>query len=251
MLNHKILSLGGKGTLFVLHGLFGSLDNWQTIAKQFSKFNKIVLIDLRNHGRSPHFNEHNYPVMSNDIYELCQYLQETKISILGHSMGGKVAMTFAQNHSDMVDELIVADISPRSYPPHHQSILKALNVVDFEKVQQRRDIQNMMSEYINHPGIIQFLMKGVGRNGNQNFYWKFNLKVLTEQIEKIGEAQNPSLQFNGSVHFIHGANSDYILEEDKILIERIFPNARFTSIANAGHWLHAEQPEAFIQAMNT
>ena len=252
ILNHRVIELegNGSGTLFILHGLFGSSDNWQTIAKGFIKYAEVVLIDLRNHGRSPHFEKHNYDLMAEDLNRLIDHLGYSKVAVLGHSMGGKVAMTFGQNYPEKVSELIIADISPRHYPPHHQLILKALNSVDFQKHQKRKDVQHVMSEYINHPAIIQFLMKGLGRDENQKLTWKFNLQTLTSEIENIGEPQNPNKKYEGSVKFISGENSDYVLEEDKLLIERIFPKVQYYSIPNAGHWLHAEQPEAFTNAIN-
>jgi pimeloyl-ACP methyl ester carboxylesterase len=240
----------GNGTLYILHGLFGSSDNWQSTAKSFSKYSKVVLIDLRNHGRSPHFPHHNYDLMANDILNLMGFLGHEDVAVLGHSMGGKAAMTLALNNPDKVSELIVADISPRYYPPHHQLILKALSSVDFSVHRQRSDVQNIMSEYIKDPAVVQFLMKGIGRDENQALTWKFNLEVISRDIENIGEAQNTNQVYDGPVKFISGGNSNYVLEEDKLIIERLFPKVQYSVIPNAGHWLHAEQPKLFVAAIN-
>lgn len=243
-LNYKELG-SGDHTIVIVHGLFGSLDNWQTIGKQFSEKYRVILVDQRNHGKSPHFDLHNYESMSADLDNLLDNLQISKCILLGHSMGGKTVMRYAVDHPDRVEKLIVADISPKQYPVHHQLILQALNSVDFTEDNSRQLISEKISQSIKSPGVIQFLMKGVARDDDNNFTWKFNLPVLTQQIENIGEPLNEFDNYDGPTLFLAGEKSDYIQIDDEIIIKRNFPKASIVKIKNAGHWLHAENPKDF------
>jgi pimeloyl-ACP methyl ester carboxylesterase len=164
-------------------------------------------------------------------------------------MGGKTVMKFALTYPEMVDKLVVADIAPRPYPVHHQTILEALNAVDIKKLGSRKEAEDKLAEYISERGIRQFLLKNLTRSEGA-FAWKANLAVITKQIENVGEEITSEKPFSGPVLFMGGANSDYIKSSDKEDIEALFPENRIIHIKNAGHWLHAEQPEAVVATLN-
>lgn len=238
----------GQGkALIIIHGFLGMSDNWKTLSMQYVAHGfQVHALDLRNHGKSFHSNVFNYTVMVQDVVAYCQFHQLTSIDIIGHSMGGKVAMLLATNYPDLVDRLIVADIGPKYYAPHHDTILKALNAIDFSKKPSRADAEEIVSQYIHDFGTRQFLLK--------NLYWaepgqlafRFNLKVFNEKIESIGEALPFENHFDKATLFLRGDKSDYILDSDFETILHHFPKATIETISNSGHWLHAENPSEFF-----
>lgn len=239
----------GNGKPFlILHGLFGSADNWLGIAKNLEENYTLYLIDLRNHGDSPHSEEWNYQAMAEDLRELLDAEGLDSVYLLGHSMGGKAAMKLALMYPERVAKLIVADIAPRPYPVHHQHILEALNAVDLDAADSRKAAEAQLEEFIDEKGIRQFLLKNLTRTEGK-FAWKINLPVITEKIENVGEAIDSEKPFDKPVLFLGGANSDYIQEKDKADIDRIFPENHLVYIKNAGHWLHAEQPDAVVATL--
>lgn len=250
MLNYKKYG-DAQECLFILHGLFGSLDNWQSLAQKFAEHFTVYIVDQRNHGKSPHFTEHNYPAMAADLKELMEQLEVESAIILGHSMGGKTVMQFSVDFPQMVQKMIVADISPRYYAPHHQSILKALHDVDFESLSSRKEVEESIKKNIPEPGVAQFLLKGLTWDTKTKMKWKFNLNTISDQIDNIGEALTGYAYFTNPVLFLKGENSDYIQEEDEELIEEIFPMSEVVEVANAGHWLHAENPTDFYKEVIT
>lgn len=239
----------GSGKPFIImHGFLGMSDNWKTLAGQYVETGfQVHALDLRNHGRSFHSDEWSYEVMVQDVFEYCQAHQLTKIDILGHSMGGKVAMLFATTHPEIVDKLIVADIGPKFYKQHHQDILAGLNAVDFSVKPNRGDVEEIVAQYVPDFGTRQFLLK--------NLYWKepgqlafrFNLTAFNNNLDAIGKALAEELVFDKPTLFIRGGNSRYILDTDFDIIRQQFPAAQFETIPNAGHWLHAENPELFFE----
>lgn len=240
----------GEGKpLIILHGLFGSADNWFTIARDLQKSYTLYLVDQRNHGDSPHTDAWDYDVMAEDIAELMKAENLETAHIMGHSMGGKTAMQFALTHPDKVDKLVVADIAPRHYPVHHQTILEGLNAIDLSTIKSRKEADDKLAEYIQEAGIRQFLLKSLGRDGDGKFIWKVNLSVITEKIEVVGEAIDSDKAFENITLFMGGENSDYIKDPDKKDIDRLFPNNHLIYIKNAGHWLHAEQPSAVVETI--
>jgi esterase len=240
----------GQGApLIILHGLFGSADNWFSIAKELESDFTLYLIDLRNHGDSPHSDEWDYDVMAKDINE---FIEDQKIEaafLMGHSMGGKTAMNFAMKYPEKVSKLIVADIAPRYYPLHHQHILEGLNAVPIDSLKSRKEADDVLSQYITIPGIRQFLLKSLGRGDDGGFVWKINLSVITEKIANVGTALESNTTFEKPTLFMGGEKSDYIRSEDKEEIDRLFPNSHIIYIKNAGHWLHAEQPAAVVETV--
>jgi pimeloyl-ACP methyl ester carboxylesterase len=235
--------------LIILHGLFGSADNWLSIAKSLEENFTLYLLDQRNHGDSPHSDTWDYKSMATDLKEFMEAEGLEKAYFLGHSMGGKTVMKFALTHPEMVDKLVVADIAPRPYPVHHQTILEALNAVDIKNLGSRKEAEDKLAEYIPERGVRQFLLKNLTRKEGA-FAWKANLPVITEKIENVGEVITAEVPFSGPVLFMGGANSDYIKSSDKEDIEALFPDNRIIHIKNAGHWLHAEQPEAVVATIN-
>lgn len=239
----------GEGKPFViLHGFLGMGDNWKTLGNQFADAGfQVHLVDQRNHGRSFHDPTFNYQVMAADLLAYCNYYKLDKIFLLGHSMGGKTAMQFAMEHPDMIEKLMIADIAPKEYPLHHQDILKGLASLNFQEITSRGEADEALAVYIPHLGTRMFLLK--------NLYWvkkgvlglRINLPVLTKNIEEVGKSLASEKKYNGKTLFIKGEKSGYILPMDKLAILHQFPNSKIVSIPNAGHWLHAENAEAFYQ----
>lgn len=241
----------GQGQpLIILHGLFGQSDNWNTLARQFSEQGlEVYAVDARNHGLSPHSDEWSYKAMSEDILELIIDNNLQDVTFLGHSMGGKVAMQFALDHPEYLDKLIVADIAPKSYPPQHKSVVEGLEAVDFKKIKNRKEAEEILSRYISDFGTKQFLLKNIYWKENGEMDWRFNLKVITEKMENVGEAITSEKSSDVPALFIRGENSPYILDEDIQHIQELFPRSILETIAGAGHWLHAEKPKEFFDCV--
>ena len=232
--------------LIIIHGLFGMSDNWNSLGKQFSKYCRVHLIDLRNHGRSPHSDEFSYEVMCGDVLE---YMEDNNIInpiILGHSLGGKVAMKFAFLYPDKIEKLIVADIAPRRYDTDfHQNLLSTLYRLPLDNFEKREEIDRVLSETYEDKGMRLFLLKNLYRKENKEFAWRFNIEVLLEQVSNIQEADFVKGICKIPTHFIRGANSNYITSEDELIINKYFSDFSIATIDGAGHWLHAENPERF------
>ncbi len=237
---------GSGSPLIILHGLFGSADNWFSIAKELEKNYTLYLVDQRNHGDSPHSDVWNYDAMVEDLLELVDSEGMRKFYLMGHSMGGKTAMKFAVEHPERVEKLIVADIAPRYYPIHHQTILAGLNSIKLDQIKSRKDADDQLAQYISEIGIRQFLLKSLSRDSN-GFVWKINLPVITEKIEEVGKSLDEGDKYEGPTLFLAGGNSNYIQQSDLEDIHEHFPAYEIEFVSNAGHWLHAEQPAAVIQ----
>lgn len=239
-------SISGKGTpMIILHGFLGMGDNWKSLANKFSNSYEVHVIDQRNHGRSFHDDDFSYELMVEDLLHYLNHHQLESVCILGHSMGGKTAMLFAVEYPEKVKKLLVADIAPRFYPPHHQEILDALGEVNFQHINSRSEIDEILQKHISEIGIRQFLLKNVYRKEKDQFAFRFNLEALEAHYDEIGVALPPRTLFEGPVLFLKGALSGYINEQDEDMILAHFPNSSVVSIANSGHWLHAENPIDF------
>ena len=244
--------LGQGQTFIILHGFLGMSDNWKTHGKKFSELGyEVHLVDQRNHGRSPHDDAFNYTVLTQDLKDYCFEFQLTNIVLLGHSMGGKVAMLFATKYPEMVSKLIVADISPRFYPVHHQNILDGLSALDFKQIITRKEADKVLANYVSNFGIRQFLLKNLYWVEKERLELRINLKVLKENVEKIGEVLSTNSIFKADTLFLKGEKSDYIVEQDEELIKKHFPKSKVGTIDNAGHWLHAENPKDFFNQVLT
>lgn len=260
-LNYK--KFGEKGEpLIILHGLYGSLDNWLNIGKQLSAKHTVYLLDQRNHGRSPHSNSHTYEDMREDLKAFMTDHNIEKAIILGHSMGGKTAVYFSKEYPEKVSRLIVVDISPASYhhikeEEHHyqihEKILNALRSLSLNEIKTLKEADKHLAQYINYKEVRQFLLKNLKRDENNKFYWILNIDTLYQELENImGGIQiddNTIPVESFPALFIKGENSDYISDEDKIKIKKLFPKAVITSIKGAGHWVHAEKRSEFLSVV--
>lgn len=247
LLNFK--KLGEGFPIIVLHGLLGSLDNWQSIAKQLSENYSVYLIDQRNHGKSPHSEEFNYAILANDLLNFFEQNKIDKAHILGHSMGGKTAMHFCLHHPEKAEKLIVADIAPSNYSDQHNAIFKALLSIDFSTISSREKVQEKLAHLIDDKSTLLFLMKGLTRAENNQFTWRFNVQSLYQNYALIADFPSHENNTQTPTLFIKGANSNYINSSNYSDILRLFPNHELEEISDAGHWLHAENPDAFLTAL--
>ncbi|WGD35404.1 alpha/beta fold hydrolase [Olleya sp. YS] len=247
LLHSQIL---GKGQpLVILHGFLGMSDNWKTLGNQFAEHFEVHLVDQRNHGRSFHSDDFYYDVLAEDIKHYFEAHHIKEAILLGHSMGGKTAMLFASKYPELVNKLVVADISPRFYPVHHDTILTGLNSLDFNILKSRGQADKQLANYVSDFGTRQFLLK--------NLYWvekgklaiRINLETLTEHVSEVGEALPLHAKYEGDTLFLRGDKSEYIGSQDEAIIKNHFPKADIVTIVNAGHWLHAENPLDFYDAV--
>ena len=240
--------LGQGEPIIVLHGLFGSSDNWLTQAKLLANHFKIFSLDLRNHGQSPHSDDFDYPSMAKDLEEFIDTNELHDPVIIGHSMGGKAAMNFALAHPEKLSKLIVVDIAPKAYNLEHYTIAEGLKAIPVDKVSSRNKADEILAQHVPESDVRQFLLKNLQRKSGGGFSWKINLPVITDKLANIGV----DLQFPGSFGkptlFIRGSRSKYIRDEDWDRIKEVFPNAELESM-DTGHWVQAEKPQEFADAV--
>jgi pimeloyl-ACP methyl ester carboxylesterase len=252
--------LGAGPPLIIVHGLYGSSDNWLTIGRGLSVDYEVCMVDLRNHGNSPHADRHTYPLMKLDLLEFMDRHDIEKPILIGHSMGGKVVMFFAADFPERVASLVVIDMSPKSYHSlteistqaiDHMNILNGMQNMDFSKVHSREDAGDQMSEFIRSSRIRNFLLKNIKRNPDGTYGWKINVPVLVRELPSIleGMDQKKAGITGFPVLFVKGENSPYIQDQDLPLIRSLFPQAEFVTIPGAGHWLHAEKPELLVKTL--
>jgi esterase len=244
----SVRELGEGQPLMILHGLFGSSDNWQSHALKLAEYYRVILVDLRNHGHSAWNDDSSYEAMADDVFELCQEMQLEDLILVGHSMGGKVAMHFGLNHADLLEKLIVVDMGIKSYPMHHDHILAGIHAVDPSKIKARREADVQMSAHIESEGVKQFLLKNLYWVEKGKLAWRMNVEVLEREMPEIlkalpeGDVMTPTL-------FIRGELSNYVLDEDIPSIESQFIDVEFVTIPDAGHWVHAESPTVFLETL--
>jgi len=239
----------GKGTpILILHGFLGMSDNWKSMGTKYADEGfEVHLIDQRNHGRSFHSDSFDYEAMTWDTQRYMAHHKIPRAIVLGHSMGGKVAMLLACKHPQLVSKLLVADIAPKSYPPHHQDIINGLNAIDIRNITSRKEAEEQLSKHLKNLAVRQFLLK--------NLYWaekgvldfRFNLGVLSQKMEEVGENIGAMDSYAGPVLFLRGGRSEYISDGDLPEIKKHFPKAELVTIEKAGHWLHAENPSLFFE----
>ena len=239
----------GTGTPFIiLHGFLGMSDNWKSHGKNFAAQGyQMHLIDQRNHGRSFHDPVFNYEAMAKDLLTYCKYHKLDQVVLLGHSMGGKTAMEFAVTNPERVSKLIIADIAPREYDEHHQDILDALGVLDFTVINSRAEADKVLAKYVKDHGLRLFLLKNLFWIEKGQLALRVNLPVVTKQYAQVGKALDVSAVFNKKTLFVRGDKSGYITSLDETSIQKQFPNSQIKTVSNAGHWLHAENPQQFHQ----
>lgn len=247
-LNFK--TFGNGPALIILHGLFGSLDNWVSHARQLADSYSVYLVDQRNHGKSPHDDTWDYESMANDLSDFMDQQGIYQASLLGHSMGGKTVMQFAMLFPERIEKLIVADMAPKAYPPHHTEILETLISIDLSQFDSRQAVGAYMEPRIPELGVRQFLLKSLGRDQQKNFKWKFNLAIIYQNYRKILDAIELDFPFDGPTLFLSGGKSPYVSPEDHERIKEGFPAAEFAVIEAAGHWLHADSPVEFLKSVN-
>jgi pimeloyl-ACP methyl ester carboxylesterase len=240
--------LGTGQPLIILHGLFGSSDNWQTQAKRFAEYFQVILVDLRNHGHSDWNDDSSYISMANDVIELINDLGIEKTILLGHSMGGKVAMHVAQINGKLLSKLVVVDMGIKQYPPHHQHILQGIHSVQLEGVNSRAEADKQLTEFIDSEGVKQFLLKNLYWKEKGKLAWRMNVSVLENSMNEILSAL-PEKEVFTPTAFIRGELSNYVLDDDIPEIENFFPDSQYITISQAGHWVHAEKPEEFVDAV--
>jgi len=242
----------GEGLpLLIVHGYFGMGDNWKSLGLKFSNTYEVHLIDQRNHGRSFHSDEFDYELLVEDLYNYIQDHQLQEVFLIGHSMGGKTAMLFSVKHPEMIKKLIIVDISPKEYKPHHDEILKGLNSIDFSIQNTRKLVDEKLAEMIPIVGVRQFLLKNVYWREKGQLDFRFNLQSLTENNSEVGEGLPSFTTFEKPTLFLKGENSNYISLDGDPLIRAHFPNSQISVIKNAGHWLHAENPTDFYHEVST
>lgn len=259
MLNYR--KSGDGPALIILHGLYGSGTNWLNIASHFSSQFTVYLVDQRNHGDSPHENSHTYNNLADDLNEFCNKLGLDSISLIGHSMGGKAAMTFTLQHPGITKKLICVDISPYSLGQSyfseqikfHKSILEAFHSAPINQTNLRKDIEAFFAQTIQNKQIRKFLLKNLKRDQKDHFFWQLNVETLSVSLSEIMDVIPPvklGIQSYIPTLFIKGGKSPYITPDDIEAIPDVFQHARFVTFENAGHWLHAEYPEKFITTVS-
>ncbi|RPH37344.1 alpha/beta fold hydrolase [bacterium] len=244
---HLFSKVYGEGEpVVILHGLFGSLNNWNTLGRRLGEDFKVHLVDQRNHGRSPHDRVHTYQAMVDDLHDFYREKGIPSAHLIGHSMGGKTAMEFALSYPGAVRKLVVVDISPRRTVARHDAILEALTSLRLERFTSRGSIDEAMKRKIPDLAVRQFLLTNLKREEDGHFSWKMNLEALRSNYGEINRGIENGRAFGGPVLFVRGERSPYINEEDTSLIKALFPNAEFRTISRAGHWVHAEAPDEFL-----
>jgi esterase len=244
----------GEGPPFIiLHGLFGQSDNWVTIAHRLAKHYSVYIPDLRNHGQSPHASVHTYPAMAEDLLDLMVQLGISNTILLGHSMGGKTAMTFAFDYPEMIEKLIIVDISPRKYPERniHTQVITQMLSIDLETCKTRSEVEKVLENKLANPRIRMFIMKNLYYRLPGQLDWRLNLEAINHGLDHLFDGVGTSGSFNKPTLFIKGGNSDYILDQDIPLISQLFPEYTLKTIPGASHWVHADAPEEICSLIST
>jgi esterase len=247
-MNLHFRAVGSGSPLVILHGLLGSLDNWSPIAHALAPHFRVFLVDLRNHGQSPHAPEFGYDEMVEDLREFLNQQRIEKAHVLGHSMGGKVAMRFAQLHPNMLNKLVVVDIAPREYPSRYAGLMDAMLAVDLAGFQRRDEVDQVLSSTVPDKSLRQFLLKNLGRHEAGHLFWKPDLKSIRANYDSIRQGL-PEATCHCPALFIRGEQSDYLQPDDLTAIQQLFPFARIETIPGAGHWVHANAPERVMEVV--
>ncbi|MCK6616856.1 MAG: alpha/beta fold hydrolase [Cyclobacteriaceae bacterium] len=239
---------GNGHPLIILHGLMGSSDNWLPQAKMLSEHYHVFVVDQRNHGQSPHSEDFNYRVLQEDIHFFIEQHSLSNPVLLGHSMGGKAAMNFALAYPDKLSKLIVVDIAPKAYEVRHDYIVEGLKAVPIDAIQSRNEADEALSQHVSNPSVRQFLLKNLMRKPEGGFAWRINLAVIDKNLELIGGALLHTGVFEKPTLFIRGSKSDYIVDDDRPGIKKIFPNSTLVTM-DTGHWVQAEKPAEFVDVV--
>jgi esterase len=243
----QYITYGDGYPLIILHGLFGSSENWQTLSRRFAKCYQVFALDLRNHGHSPHSDVFNYPAMVDDVREFMQAHTLSSAYLLGHSMGGKVAMQLALADPERVTKLVVVDIAPKPYPPEHDAIFDALLALQLDEYRTRKEIDQALARKLPDESLRQFLMKNLARGEDGAFHWELDLQAIYRHYGEISRGIDTSGRFERPTLFIRGARSHYITEKDAALITGLFPFSKIVTVPGVGHWVHSEARRQFAR----
>ncbi len=247
---HREVGDPSDPVLVVLHGIFGSSDNWLTVSKTIAdRGYRVILVDQRNHGHSPRSDAFSYADMAADLHELVTDLRLDKPILVGHSMGGKTVMHYAVAFPGTFSKLVIVDIAPKAYPVHHAEIIRGLKAIDLVTLKSRNEADTVLSQYESLPAVRQFLLKNLYRNEQNQFDWRLNLPVIERQLESIGDALTNTGTVTEPTLFIRGALSNYIRDTDYVHIRSIFPNVTIETIEGASHWVQAEKPAEFVAVL--
>lgn len=236
--------------IVILHGLFGSCDNWLTQGKLLCDTYHVYTVDQRNHGLSPHSDAFDYAAMADDLKEFIDEHQLKNPIVIGHSMGGKTAMNFALAYPDKLSVLIVVDIAPRAYNLEHYTIAEGLNAISIDTLASRNAADEQLSRFVPEADVRQFLLKNLQRKTEGGFSWKINLKVITEKLGNVGVDLLHKGVFQKPAFFIKGNRSKYVTEEDAVHIQEVFPNSTIVGL-DTGHWVQAEKPQEFVDTVKS
>lgn len=251
-LHYRRLGPAGATPVVILHGLFGSSDNLGSIARELAEPTEpdvpaydVVVVDLRDHGRSPHTATTSYPAMAGDVHALVEQLGLKEIVLVGHSMGGKAAMLFAQRWPERLKHLVVIDISPKEHANNQEYIVSALRTADLAPGRTRKEVEARIAQQIKEPGVVQFLLKSLYWKSEDQLAWRMNVDLLAREMDKILAAIGPET-VRVPTTFVRGGQSDYIVREDLPAIKEQFPNSKVETIPFAGHWVHAQAPDEVV-----
>lgn len=240
----------GGPNLVILHGLFGSSDNWLPQARMLADDSRVYLVDLRNHGQSPHSDEFNYEVMADDVAKLIEDEGISSPVLLGHSMGGKTAMTLALRNPRLLSGVVVIDVAPRRYPNQHDRIVEGLLAMPLAELKSRQDADEALSAHVPEPAVRQFLLKNLKREPSGGFSWKMNLDTISRNISEVSKGVEKGSPFPGPSLFVRGARSPYIADDDLDGIRELFPAARLETL-DTGHWIQAEKPKELVDLVRS
>ena len=241
---------GENGTpIIILHGLFGTSDNWLTIGKVLGETHRVYMLDQRNHGQSSRSDVFDYNAMAEDLKEFIDDHNIENPILMGHSMGGKTVMQFAMNYPNHFSKMIVVDIAPKFYPVHHTMILQGLASIDLKTLKSRTDANEQLKRFEENEGVRQFLIKNLWRNPEKNneFDWRINVPVITKNIDRVGFELSNEHAVNQPVLFIRGSESSYIQPEDERKIWELFPDYELITMEGVGHWVQADKPKEFLE----
>jgi esterase len=248
-MNLHFEAVGEGRPLIILHGLLGSADNWRSMSRRLGAHYKVFAVDLRNHGRSPHSDIFDYDVMVADLREFVEQQALPRIMLLGHSIGGKVAMQFAIDYFERVDRLVIVDIAPKPYEPSQRYILEALRSLDLTRYKSFAEVDAALAAKVSGESLRQFLLKNLARDENGRLRWKVHLAAIDRNYDKLARGLAPERTFDKPTLFIRGGRSNYIEDDDAPLIRQIFPQVEIATLAEAGHWVHVDLPKEFFQTV--
>lgn len=242
---HSHIQGEGNPPLVILHGFLGSLDNWRIMSRRLAQSYQVCSLDLRNHGGSPHSDLMTYQAMAQDVHQFIAEHHLTNASVLGHSMGGKVAMQLAAQYPDEIGKLIVVDIAPKAYPPAHKPLLHAMRNVDLPAYKSFGEVSDALTGAIPDPAVRQFILKNLARDSAGNFHWRLGLDEIIENYDELTKAITGERPFTKPACFVRGGRSNFVQDSDFAPIQEFFPRAEFRTIAEAGHWAHVDSADEF------